>query len=192
MKYHIYEHEGRQYHCGCQPQKHAGKLRGYSAAQAVLTLAAIQAAIAAGTATLKSFLWVILNQGNRGDCWDYSEAQTAMQKNNLLYGEKIVFDTSVAVVITDQYDGGSIDSALLQLYNIYGIPTAAFMGTDPVNAKVNLVQSKWPKNWQANAKLRTVPADEWLQTSTALELASGICDGHPGVVGVDWQGGGHA
>ena len=37
-----------------------------------------------------------------------------------------------------------------------------------------------------------MPVGEWVQTASPIELASSLIDGNPGVVGVSWQGGGHA
>src|SRR5208283_351380 len=66
------------------------------------------------------------------------------------------------------------------------------MGTDPTRALTKRSKSLWPTGWQQNAAERVVPAGEWTQTNSPIELASGLIDGNPGVVGVSWQGGGHA
>ena len=137
-------------------------------------------------------VWAILNQGQFGDCWDYSALNALMTKINMLYQEQILLDASVAIVLTGQYDGGSIDSAVSQVQSVTGVPTAAFMGTDPTRAITKRSMASWPNGWRENAANRIVPAGEWTQTMSAVELASGLIDGNPGVVGVSWQGGGHA
>ena len=42
--YHIYEYQGKQYHCGCTPQRFPGRLRAYRAMRPVYTLAQITTA----------------------------------------------------------------------------------------------------------------------------------------------------
>ena len=115
-----------------------------------------------------------------------------MTKIHMLYGEKVLLDASIAIVLTGQYDGGAIDSAISQVQSVVGVPTAVFMDTDPTQAITKRSKSLWPTGWQQNAAERIVPAGEWTQTASPLELASGLIDGNPGVVGVSWQGGGHA
>lgn len=192
MAYKIYEHEGRAYHCGLKPRLHKGLLKSYASVAATLTLAQIQAAIAAGRATLAAWVWVILNQGQYGDCWDYSELNALMTKLNLLYGEQVLLDASMAVVLTGQYNGGGIDSAIAQVFSVTGVATAAFMGTDPTKAITKRRKAEWPSGWQANAALRMVPDGDWSDTSNKLELATAIINANPAIVGVSWQGGGHA
>ena len=107
--YHIYEHQGKQYHCGCTPQRFPGRLRAYQAARPVYTLDQITTAIANAQGSLFAWVWVILDQGQYGDCWDYSALNALMTKINMLYGEKVLLDASIAIVLTGQYDGGAID-----------------------------------------------------------------------------------
>jgi len=192
MTYKIYEHDGQRYHCGCKPRLHAGLLKSYRQVAATLTLADVLAAIAAGKATLAHWVWVILDQGQYGDCWDYSELNALMTKLNLLYGEQTLLDASMAVVLTGQFDGGAIDSAIGQVFSVTGVATAAFMGTDPTRAITKRKKAQWPAGWQANAALRKVPDGDWADTGDELELATAIINGNPCVVGVSWQGGGHA
>lgn len=191
-KHHIYRHEGREFHCGCKPRLHRGLFVSYKSVAATYTLAEILAAIAAGKTSLLQWVWTILDQGQYGDCWDYSELNTLMTKLNMLYGEKVLLDASMAVVLTGQYDGGGIDSAISQVFSVTGVATAEFMGTDPTKAITKRKKSLWPAGWEANAAIRTVPDGDWADSSDKLELASALIDGNPATVGVSWQGGGHA
>ena len=190
--HHIYEYQGKQYHCGCTPQRFPGRLRAYRETRPVYTLAQIVAAIASGRGSLAGWVWAILDQGQFGDCWDYSALNALMTKINILYDEQVLLDASVAIVLTGQYDGGSIDGAVSQVQSVTGVPTAAFMGTDPTRTVTKRNMALWPSSWRQNAADRIVPPGEWTQTSSAAELASGLIDGNPGVAGVSWQGGGHA
>ena len=105
--YHIYQYQGEQYHCGCLPQQLPGRLRGYQATRPVYSLDQITTAIANAQGSLFAWVWVILNQGRYGDCWDYSALNALMTKIYMLYGEKVLLDASIAVVLTGQYDGGA-------------------------------------------------------------------------------------
>jgi hypothetical protein len=185
--------DGNQYALGCLPMLNAGRLSTYqTAGQPIYTREQIKAYIAKGDATLKAMLWVILNQGQRGDCWAYSATQCLMVKLRSQYGEKILLDTSVGPVITGQYNGGAIDSMLLQVQVPIGQPAAEYMKTDPRIAKVNLNKSSWPKDWKTEAAKHKAFEGKWLQLTTPEELASAIICGHPASIGVSWQGGGHA
>ena len=192
MAHHVYHHEGHEYHCGCKPRLHRGLLATYRSLAATYSLAQIVQSIAAGKGSLAEWVWVILDQGQYGDCWDYSELNALHTKLNMLYGEKVLLDASMAVVLTGQYDGGGIDSAIAQVFSVTGVATAAFMGTDPTKAITKRKKSLWPAGWQDNAAIRTVPDGDWSDTSDSLELASAIIDQNPAIVGVSWQGGGHA
>lgn len=185
--------DGQQYTLGCMPMLHAGALQNYQAAgQPVYTRQQIAGYVKAGKASLHTQCWVILSQGSRGDCWAYSATQAMLVKLYSQYGQKLLLDTSVGPVLTGQYNGGSIDSMLLQVQVPVGQPSAEYMKTDPRIAKVNLNQRSWPSGWKAEAAHHKAIEGKWLQLKSPEELASAIICGHPCSIGVSWQGGGHA
>lgn len=193
MSYKVYEHEGVQYHCGCKPRLHAGLLKAYASVAAQrYGLSEVVELISQGKATLAQWVWVVLNQGKHGDCWAYAEISAVMTKMDLMFGDKTLLDPSTSIVLTGQYNGGAIDSAIAQVFSVVGVPEAEFMGTDPRMAITKRRKSEWPEGWEKNSALRKVPDGEWSSSYDKLELAGAIIDGNPTIVGVSWQGGGHA
>lgn len=193
MSYKIYEHDGVQYHCGCKPRLHFGLLKAYATVTAQrYTLQQVLEQIAQRKATLAPWVWFMLNQGSYGDCWAYAEIGALMSKLDMMFGDKTLLDPSTSIVLTGQYNGGAIDSAIAQVFSVIGVPEAEFMGSDPRMAKTLRRKADWPEGWERNSSLRKVPDGEWSSSYDRLELAGSIIDGNPSIVGVNWQGGGHA
>ena len=194
-----YRHEsGRVYMLGCEKPRFRKRFARYTSAAPVYDLPTILKAIADGRNSLLAWLYVILDQGQKPWCWDYSATQTLMVLLNKLYGDKTVLDTSVGPVLTGVFGGNSIDAMITEVQSVYGQPDAKFMGTDPVNAKTNTHKMQWPAGWQAEALKRKGEDSTKLICTNELQLASALIDmgqgdpQHPGTIGVDWQGGGHA
>lgn len=183
---HIYN--GEVFGCGCEFQKHEGKLATYASSSPIYTMEQLAQFEASGFNSIADWVWCVLNQGSEGDCWRYMAIGAAMTKINIQYRQKVYLDMSIGIVLTGQYSGGSIDSSIVQVDSVYGMPTAEFMGTDPLNAVTKRSKRQWPDGWEKNAALRIVPKGGWRQTGDAIELASAIKDGNPGGVGMDWEG----
>jgi hypothetical protein len=151
--------------------------------------------IANGGGDLSAGLRQVLDQGSYGLCWDFSATQALMVDRVLKGQQHVLLDVSVGPVLTGNglNTGGAIEDMLLQVQLVTGQPPAAIIpGSDPTQARVNLDTATWPADWRTRAAGFRVVRGKWLECDSILALASAVCDGHPGVMGVDWQGGGHA
>jgi hypothetical protein len=188
---------GRQYGRGCNPKPLQSGLPLYGPAAGFPTysLDQIAALVAKGAGDLSCGLKVILNQGRYGLCWDYAATQ-ALMVDRVLKGQAFtLLDVSVGPVLTGNglNTGGAIEDMLTKVQLITGQPPASIIpGSDPVNAKLNLNTRQWPANWKEVAAGYKVLQGKWLECPTVVAMASAIIDGHPVVMGVNWQGGGHA
>jgi len=149
--------------------------------------------IAAGQGDLSAGCKVILNQANYGDCWAFSETQAEMVDRALQGHSLVVLAPDPMVWITGNYNGGAIDDGLLQVMIPYGLPPASLCPQcDPVAGHRARDEHEWPASWKTSAAGYKTPKTEYLDCASPDELVTGIFNGHPAVVGVDWQGGGHA
>jgi hypothetical protein len=71
-------------------------------------------------------------------------------------------------------------------------PANILPGCDPV-AGLHVTNTRnFPSDWKTVAGQYRVIAGKWLDCPTFDALVSALIDGHPGVMGVNWQDGGHA
>jgi hypothetical protein len=147
---------------------------------------------AAGGKVRLPFTGPIYNQCSFPYCWNFSTIQMVRLALELADGDSTLLDCSLAPSLCDSIGSGdSIDDCWKKVVVPYGAPTAAFFGTDPTNAdSMKWNPSQWPAGWQANAALRK--GLELFTVDDFLGLASGVLNGHPGLLGVDCEGGGHA
>ena len=135
------------------------------------------------------------NQGQHPLCWDWSMCQMVEVVLLAMTGAAVRLDVSIAPVEDHTLnEGNDIHAAWVDGIEPYGICPAAFMGTDPT-ATSDLPDmltslSRFPAGWQAEAAKRK--GVERYECATFLEMASAILNGHPCVLGVDCEGGGHA
>jgi hypothetical protein len=108
----------------------------------------------------------------------------------LLYRRPIVFDPGLGPIVTHVYGGNSIDDMLLRVQASVGCVPASDTGSDPVAGSLVLNQGKWAPKWSVDAAAHTI--DGWRECASFEAFVSGLLSGYPGVLGVDWQGGGHA
>jgi len=88
--------------------------------------------------------------------------------------------------------GNAIDAMLKEVQIPYGALPAAYLGDDPTQSITNVRRSSWPGGWETEAAKRAAVDGDYLQCGDLLAAASSIINNHPGVVGVNWRGGGHA
>ncbi len=137
------------------------------------------------------FNFPINNQGQYPYCWAFSTVQMAEACLNLAFGDTTVLDPSIGPIVTDSIgEGNSIDAFWTEVAKVYGIPSAAEMGTDPIHSKIINSARGLPDDWKSYAAKRM--AIESVECPDFLALASAILNDHPGELGVSWQGGGHA
>ena len=135
----------------------------------------------------------ISNQTQRPLCWDFSTGQMVEVDffNRLGVAEKL--DVSIAPVEDGVLNAGNdITAAWEDGLVPYGICTAAYMGTDPTavtQPDMLTRESRFPAGWKGEAAKRKGVVRFTCQDF--LTLASGVLNDHPGILGVDWQGGGH-
>ncbi len=188
---HLYTHEsGRIFGTGLERPKHRGKLAAYAPAGGLIDRAQWPALLAKGAGDLTSSVKVILDQRNRPWCWSFAATQAAMMLGWLLYQRAMIFDPSLGPIITGVYGGNSIDDMLLKVQTSVGCVPCGDTGSDPVAGRLVLQQRHWNSNWKTDAAKHVITG--WRECSAFEALVSGLLSGYPGVMGVDWQGGGHA
>ena len=143
-----------------------------------------------GAGDLSASVKTLLDQGNRPWCWAYSATQAAQMLAWLLYRQAIVFDPCLGPIVTRIYGGNSIDDMLLKVQASIGCVPCSDTGSDPVAGNLVLNQHKWAKTWSTDAAEHAI--DGWREFASFAAFVSGILSGYPGVLGVNWQGGGHA
>jgi hypothetical protein len=180
--------DGKTHALGCTPKQHLLAAAPYHLQYEAYSRQDCIAQIKAGHGSLASFNFAILDQDGKPWCWAHGPTSALMVLMNILYGDQTILDPSVGPAVTRVYGGNSIDAMITQVQSPYGQPDAAFMGTDPPNAKLN---TNLKSGWQAEAKKRIVPAGMWLDLSAAEEMASAIINGHPVTLGTDLPWGGH-
>ena len=85
------------------------------------------------------------------------------------------------------------DSALLQVLLPIGLPPATILpGCDPVAGRHNLNPRTWPADWKELAAKYRAARGKFYDCPTFDHVGSALLSGWPVVMGVDWQGGGHA
>ena len=191
---HLYvcESTGLTYGTGLEPPKHPGLCSASEEQMPIYSRQEILARVKANGGKVRlDYTGPILNQGQYKYCWDFSTVQMVMLAIELAYGDQVVLDASIAPSICDSIGSGdSIDDCWKKVVSVYGLPTAEFMGTDPTRAKIKQLPSQWPAGWEKNASER-----KGVSLYTAgdfLSLVSGVLNGHPGLLGVNCDGGGHA
>jgi len=199
---HIEEHlwlneaTGRRHRTGCLPAKHAGKLRSVRDAQPQMPVLSRDEIVARlqslGGSFCLPFQGPCYKQGGYNWCWDFSTCQMVKACCGILFNDWSDIDPSMGAGLCDNFanTGDSIDAVLTEVLQPVGICKAKFIGSDPYGPAIVQPQSAWPAGWQAEAAKRK--AVESVTAPDFLTLASGILDGHPGELGVNWQGGGHA
>ena len=184
---------------GCKPAKRwkTGAMRTADDVMPVYDRSEIiKACEAAGGCIELPFPFAPNNQGGTPNCWDFSAVQMAEATINLMDGSLSVLDCSLGPIITGNMDGGGIEDLWIQVGKVYGFPSAADMGTDPLvvdsnnNPGIITSMSRLPANWKDLAAKRM--GVEMIECPSVEALASGVLNKHPGNLGVDWQGGGHA
>ena len=190
-----YTHEsGREYCLGCNPMTvRTSQMRVYGDVpdQVVIPRAAWPAMIKAGSGDMGGAVRQILDQGNEGTCWEFSMHQAHMVARTLQGYNNVILDCSVCPTLIGGWNGNSIDAALVDFDLVYGCPPMSIIPrSDPTRGLYNRVQSSYPADWKVHAA--QYKPQEWLHCPSFDELASAILSGHPGGMGVSWQGGGHA
>ena len=108
----------------------------------------------------------------------------------LLYRRAIVFDPGLGPIVTRTYGGNSIDDMLVTVQAPIGCLPVDDTKSDPVAGNLVLNQKTWSPSWQADAAKHVI--DGWHECPSFEAFVSGLLSGYPGVLGVNWQGGGHA
>jgi len=190
---HIYQSDaGPAYVRGCQMPKYPAAFATYAANLPVYSRQEILAKIAAGQGSLGDAVFAILNQGSRPWCWAYAATQCLMILLRQLYGEAVILDPSLGPALTGVMGGNAIDAMLKEVQIPYGAVPAEYLGDDPTRSVTNVRRSSWPAQWKTEAAKRQAVDGDYLQCGDLLSAASSILNKHPGVLGVNWRGGGHA
>lgn len=188
---HVYTHEnGQVFGTGLVARKHAGKLPVYAPAGGTIDRAQWPALLAGGAGNLSAAVQFILDQGSKPWCWAFSATQAAMMLAWLLYRRAIIFDPGLGPIITRVYGGNSIDAMVSEVQAPVGCLPVADTGSDPVLGALILNQHKWSPNWKTDAAKHQITG--WNECPSFESLVTGLLRGCPGVIGVNWQGGGHA
>ena len=121
---------------------------------------------------------------------EFSATQAAMMLAWLLYRRQITFDPALGPLVTGVYGGNSIDAMITEVQTSIGCVPVADTGSDPAAGNLCLQQRKWAATWKADAAKHVITG--WNECPSFESLVTGVLKGNPGVMGVDWQGGGHA
>ncbi len=193
---HLYVHEsGREFRTGCEPRKVFGQfpVYGQAADTALISRDEWPELIAGGCGDLSAGLKVILDQTDEPWCWAFSATQALMVARVLHGAEFEILAPDVCPIVTGEFGGNAIDAAVTQVQIPVGQPPADILpGCDPVAGAHVTSTRGFPDDWKTTAAQYRVLDGKWLDCPTFEALVSALLEGHPGVMGVDWQGGGHA
>ena len=193
----LHEFDGHEYGLGCQPRlSRVGDHPVWGAdpdLSPMIPRSQWPELIALGIGNLSAGVRAILNQTNRPDCWAFASTQCLMVGRELDGHSFAILAPDVCPVLTNQYNGGAINSALLQVLLPIGLPPATILpGCDPVAGRHNLNPRTWPADWKELAAKYRAARGKFYDCPTFDHVGSALLSGWPVVMGVDWQGGGHA
>lgn len=191
---HEYQHEdGTIYRTGCLKQAYPGRIVSVQDGLPSMPLldrnTLIDVIKDAGGKICLPYRGPIYMQGKWNWCWNEATLQMCQLLLDMLYGDNQLLSPSLGGAICVDYanEGDAIDSMLVKVLQPHGICTAAWMGDNPLTMKI---VRPLKEGWQAEAAKRAKPQP--FMADNFLVMGSGVVDGHPGVIGVDWQGQGHA
>ena len=151
------------------------------------------AAIDEGDGDLTIDCQPIMDQTDRPDCWAYATIM-CYEVSHALDGCPIAQLTPDTLpYITSQWDGGAIDSGICIAGPTYGFNFAADLPpSDPILGVHVPDVAAWPTTWQQLAARNRTITNDWIDCANFDDVGDSLIDGWPCVIGVDWQGGGHA